>query len=106
GRVSQSSALLQLVLVKTMDVMPRCRLDDLISGIKRLQNDLPATFTATCASCHLSQHLKDSFACKGIWQVQANIRQDDTHQRNKREIEPLGEHLRADQHIGAVRGEV
>ena len=35
-----------------------------------------------------------------VGQVQRRVGRDDAHQRHQRQVQPLGDHLRADQHVG------
>ena len=41
-----------------------------------------------------------------IGQVQAHVRQHHTHQGHQGQVQTLGQHLRADEHIGALVDEV
>ena len=51
-------------------------------------------------SAYLGQQLKGPLTCTEVGQMDARIGGDDADQGHAREVEPLGHHLRAQQHIG------
>ena len=86
--------------------MLRRRLDYLIARIEGLQDNFSTALAAAGASCHLGEHLEDAFPREWIWQVQADICEDDANKSHEGKVESFGKHLGADQHIGAMRSEV
>ena len=75
---------------------------ELDGGTKRsraLDIDFSGHVSSACATGDLSQELECSFPSPKIGHMQSNVRVDDTHQSDVGEIEPLGDHLGADQDV-------
>ncbi len=70
----------------------------------RLQDHVPPEQPASSSTGNLTENLKGSLRRPVVGQVQANIRQNDAHQRNQGQIQPFGHHLRANQKVGLVCG--
>ena len=64
-----------------------------------LHDHAPGLHPAASAPCELRQQLERAFAGAEIRKPEAHIRQNHTHERHVREIESLGDHLRADQNV-------
>ena len=67
---------------------------------------LPAQRAAPGAPGYLGQHLEGPLGSPVIRQVQPHVCQHHAHQGDQGQVQALGEHLGADQHIGAVGAEV
>ena len=80
--------------------MPGSRLDGVVLRLIRLQDHPPAQQAAARPTRHLRQHLEGALARAEVRQIEADIRTDHADQRHHRQIESLGDHLRADQHVG------
>ena len=63
-------------------------------------DDHVATFGAAARTPRdLTQELKRPLRSAEVGQIDADVRVDDTDQRDVRKIEPLGDHLRAEEHV-------
>ena len=68
-------------------------------GAERLHEHAPAVLAAPGAAGHLRHQLKRALGGAEVGQVQGRVGIDHAHQRDTRKIEPLGDHLRAQQDI-------
>ena len=87
------------LLPETLKIMVSRELDGGTKRSRALDKDFSRHVSSTCATGDLSQELECSFPSPKIGHVQSNVRVDDTHQSDVWEIEPLGDHLCADQDI-------
>ena len=102
GWVALLAAEFEFLAVKSFIVMATGSLDAKVLWGIGLDDDF-ATQDATSGSpSHLCQQLESAFAGAEIRQVQCDICCNDTYQRHQRQIETLGDHLRADKHISLV----
>ena len=82
-----------------------CRLHSVMFRRIALENHPPAQRAAPGAACHLHQKLEGAFRRTEVRQVKAYIGGNGAHQCHQGQIQPLGDHLRAYQHVGFVGGE-
>src|SRR5438445_10384728 len=78
--IIQLFAKLDLLFVKTGEVMAARVLDRRMKGCKGLNDDFPLDIAATSATGHLREQLKGSFARSKIRNVQAQIGVDASDQ--------------------------
>ena len=79
--------------------------DGHVVGLVGLHHDPPVQLGAPGAARHLLDELEGALAGAVVRQVQLGVGVDDAHQRDVVEIEPLGDHLGAEQHGGIGGGE-
>ncbi len=66
---------------------------------ERLHDHFPFDIAAARAARHLREQLKGAFAGTKIGNVQAEIGVNNPHQRHVGEVQPFGDHLRADENV-------
>ena len=93
-----------LPLVKSHIVVVRRSLDGMMLRAIALDHDATAPFAATGTAGHLGQQLKGALAAAKIGQKEPHICCNYTDQGHHGQIQPLGDHLRPDQHIRFVGG--
>ena len=76
--------------------------DAVVPGVVGLDDDLPGLGSASGASGHLCEQLKRAFAGAEIRQVESQVREQHPHERDFREVVPLGDKLGADHQIHFV----
>ncbi len=104
-RVAQLLAKLNLLVVKPeVIVLPR-----VLNGRMKRRETLHDHFSLDVAAAgptgHLHQQLKRPLTRAKVRQVQCHVRVNDPHQRHVREVQPFGDHLRADQDINLAHAE-
>ena len=80
--------------------------DDGQVGLPRLEDDRALRPAATGAPCHLGEHLEGTLVCSEVALVEELVGIEDAHEGDAVEIEPLGDHLRADEEVGVSALEV
>ena len=90
---------LDFLLPESLKIMVSRELDGGTKRSRALDIDFSGHVASTCATGYLGQELKRSFPSPKIGHVQSDVRVDDAHQSDVWEIEPLGDHLCADQDI-------
>ena len=96
GWIGGPGPLLQFSNRETAVVVGEGEANRVVFGKRRLDDDFPAPRTAASAAGHLGQQLKRPFAGAKVGEVQANVGIDDAHERDAREVEAFGDHLRAE----------
>ena len=91
-------------LVEGVVVVLGCRLQRIVLGRVALEDYAPASSAASCAAGHLRQKLKSSFRAAKIRQIQTNVRGNDADKSDERQVQPFGDHLRADEDVGLMAG--
>ena len=105
-RVTEFSALLELGGREAMEIQSLGELDRVGGGLEALHDNDALEVTTTRAAGDLGEQLKGTFGGAEIRQLQRKIGVDDAHQRHPREVEALGDHLRAEEHVIFARAEV
>ncbi len=85
--------------------MLRSSLDRIVVGMIGLDDDTPPQQAASRPTSNLCKQLKCALARTEIRKIERCIRRDDTNQSDEWQIQPLGNHLRADEHISGTGGE-
>jgi len=105
-RILQLYAKLHFLLVKTGEVVAARELDGRMKRRERLHEHLAFNVPAPGAPRHLRQQLEGPFAGAEIRLMQRQVGVNDAHQRHVREMQPLGDHLRADQDVYLADAEI
>ena len=90
---------LQLALEERGIVLPARELDAVVIRIERLDDRFARLLAAAGAAGHLRQQLERPLGRAEIGQAEADVGRDDADERDARKIVPLGDHLRADEHV-------
>jgi hypothetical protein len=98
--IAELPAVLDLSIEETEIVLRGGRDNRVMFGLKRLQDRLAALFSPPRSPDHLRKKLTRPFGGSEIRKVERLIRQEDTDQRDMRQIQPFRHHLRADQDVG------
>src|SRR3990170_1934905 len=93
-------------LVEGLVVVAGGSRDGVVIGVEGLQDHPTAEQPAPGSPGHLGEHLKGTFRGTEIRQVQAGVGRYDAHKGDQREIKAFGDHLSADEDVGAVRSEM
>jgi hypothetical protein len=102
GRIGELAAVAKFLVVESPKVMAGRCLNGIVFGAVGLHDDLAASLTPACTTCNLGQYLESALGSSIVGQMKRCIRRDHAHQCDKGQIEPFGNHLGADQYIGAV----
>ena len=70
-----------------------------MAGHPRLDDHVPALRAAAGAAGDLAQQLEGALRGAEVGEIDADVGIDHTHQRDVREVEPLRDHLGAEQHV-------
>jgi len=106
GRIFQLFAELDLLFVKTHEVMAAGVLDGRMKRRERLHENLALDITAPRAAGNLREQLKGAFARAKIRLVQRGVRVNDADERDVRKMQSLRDHLRADEDVNLARAEI
>ena len=98
-RVVQLLPKLQFLLEEAHEVMPPRELDRRMKRRERLHKHLAFDVTAAGAAGDLREQLKGALPRAEIRLVQRGVRVDDAHQRDVGKMQPLRDHLRADEDV-------
>ena len=98
-RIFQFLADGDLLLVKTFVIMLRGEHDRRIERGTGLHENFPLDFSASGAPGNLREELERTFRRAEIRHEQPHVRIYDPDQRHIREMQPLGDHLGADQDV-------
>ena len=101
GRVAEFGALLEFVSGEAVDVVFGREDDSRMVGAIGLHDRLARPLGTAATARHLRQESEGPFGGAKIRRVQAHIGRDDADQRHRREIQALGDHLGAHQHVAA-----
>ena len=99
GRIAKETAFLHLGFVHTLVIMQYHLPHDGRFRISGLQHHLSLTALSACPACHLLHHLEGTFMTAEIGLAEHRIGIQDAHHRHMLEVETLGDHLSAYQHI-------
>ena len=105
-RIQPRPPAIELQLKERAVVLRGGGLNHLILRLVRLDDDLPRQCTASSAPGDLRQQLECPLPRAVVGQIQRHIRRNHAHQRHLREIQPLGNHLRADEQLCAPGAEL
>ena len=105
-RVGRRTAESEFRRGKAIGVVRRREGQRMMPGRTRLHDDAAAARTPTRATRHLRQQLESALGRAEVRQVQGGVGVHHAHQGHPREIQPLGDHLGAEQdvHVPAVDG--
>ena len=106
GRVAKLAAHFQLAVIKSGIIVAGGSLDNVMLRLEGLKDHLPAQAAAPGPPGHLGEHLEGALGGAQVGQAEAHIGQHHAHQGHQRQIQALGDHLRAHQHVGALAGKL
>ena len=106
GREVHLLAQLHFGFCKTIGIVPSGELDSRGLGIEGLDNNLAIQVTSPGAARHLGEQLEGALCGARVGDVQAQVCIQHAHQRHAGEVQPLGNHLGAQQNIGSVSAEI
>ena len=99
GRVPKGATPGDLLLVKGLVILGGGRLDGVVLRLVGLQDGASAGQAPSGATGRLGQQLEAALAGAKVRQVETMVGVDHAGQRNQRQVEAPGDHLRAHQHI-------
>ena len=105
-RVTELGTLLELGGGEAMEVQPLGELDGVRGRLEALHDDHPLEIPAAGTAGHLREQLEGALGGTEVRQLQREVGVDDTHQGHAREVEALGDHLRAEEHVILAGAEV
>ena len=105
-RIAELGALHQLRRGEALEVEPLGELHRIGRRLERLHDHRALEVAAAGAAGHLREQLERALRGAEVGQLQREVRVDDAHQRHAREIEPLGDHLRPEEHVVAPGAEI
>ncbi len=79
--------------------------DRVVIGMIGLEDDPPAQQAPARPPGHLGQQLERALAGAEVGQVEGGVGRDDADDGHQRQVEPLGDHLRADEDVGQPAAE-
>ena len=98
-REHERRAHVDLVMIEPLVVVRRRIAQDGVVGVVRLQDDVPLLSPAPAPARDLRHKLKGTFVAAIVGKMQTHVRIEDAHERHKRKVMPLGDHLRADEDV-------
>ena len=105
-RITELGTLRQLGRGEAMEVESLGELNRIRGRLKALHHDHALELTAARAAGDLGEQLERTFGGTKVWQLQGKVGVDDADQRHAREVEALGNHLRAEEHIIFTRPKI
>ena len=99
GRMSEIMPHLQFMRGKSIEVVRFGKLQRRVRRRKGLHDHLALRIPATRTPRDLHEELERPLPRAEVRQMQRRIRTDDSHQSHSRKVQPLGDHLRADQDV-------
>src|SRR5271169_5935926 len=106
GRIFQLFAKFDFLFVKTVEVVATRVLDRRMKRRERLHKNLALDVAATGATGDLREQLEGAFARAKIRLMQREVRVNDSNKRDVRKMQPLRDHLRADENVGLARAKI
>src|SRR5277367_6811395 len=106
GRIFQLFAKFNFLFVKTVEVVAARELDRRMKRRERLHKHLALHIAATGATGDLREQLEGAFARAKIRLMQREVGVDDTDERDVRKMQPLRDHLRADEDVNLARAKI
>ena len=98
-RVAELGALLEFGDSEAMEVEAFGELDGIGGRLETLHDDHAFEVTPAGATGDLGEQLEGAFGGAEVRQLQREVGVDDAHQGHAREVEALGDHLRAEEHV-------
>ena len=105
-RVAELGALLELGGGEAVEIEALGELDRVGGRLEALHDDHALEVAAARAAGDLGEELEGAFGGAEVRQLQREIGVDDAHQRHAREVEALGDHLRAEEHVVSAGAEI
>ena len=105
-RVAELGALLELGGGEAVEVEPLGELDGVGSRLEALHDDHALEVPAAGATGDLGEQLEGALGGAEIRQLQRKVGVDDADEGHAREVEALGDHLRAEEHVVFTGAEV
>ena len=105
-RIAEHAALLEQVAGERLEVARHDLLYHGQVGALGLQYHKSALVAPARSAAHLREHLKRLLVGTEVGIVEHGVGIQNAHDRDAREVEPLGYHLRADEYVGSAAGEV
>src|SRR5277367_2550678 len=106
GRIFQLFAKFNFLFVKTVEVVAARELDRRMKRRERLHKHLALHIAATGATGDLREQLEGAFARAKIRLMQREVGVDDADERDVRKMQPLRDHLRADEDVNFARAKI
>src|SRR5450755_2288464 len=106
GRIFKLFAELDFLFVKTVEVVAARVLDRRMKRRERLHKHLALDVAATGATGDLREQLEGAFARAKIRLVQREVGVNDADERDVRKVQPLRDHLRADEDVNFARAKI
>ena len=106
GRIFQLFAEFDFLFVKTDEVVAARVLDRRMKRRERLHEHFALDVAATGATGDLREQLKGAFARAKIRLMQRQVGVNDADERDVRKMQPLRDHLRADEDVNFARAKI
>src|SRR5450432_240401 len=106
GRIFQLFAEFDFLFVETVEVVAARVLDRRMERRERLHKNLALDVAATRAAGDLREQLEGALARAKIRLVQRGVRVNDADERDVRKMQPLRDHLRADEDVNLARAKI
>ena len=106
GRIFQLFAEFDFLFVKAGEVMAARILDRRMKRRERLHEHLALDIAAAGATGDLREQLEGALARAEIRLMQREVGVNDADERHVREMQALGNHLRADENVGLARAKI
>ena len=98
-RIQKQRPIPDLLLVKSLIVLPRGQLHRVVLRLVGLDHDFPRPNPAPCAARRLCEQLERALRRPVVLRVQRDVREQDAHERHLRKIMSLHDHLRPDEDV-------
>src|SRR5205085_8872351 len=105
GRVAQVLPVVDLFVEETFVVLRARVAQSVVLRVICLNQDATGQSASARAPCDLRDELERSLRGAEVWQRKPRVNRDDADERDVREVVPLRNHLRADEHVEFARGE-
>ncbi len=100
GRIIEGVPELDLLSVKTHEIVILCPENAVVVGVEGLDDHLPKRFSSSCPACNLGQQLKGSLARSEIRKMEGGIRRYDADEGHIWKVVAFDDHLRSHQDVG------
>ena len=105
-RIAELAALTEQIVEEGLEVVAHYLMKQRQVWLTGLQNNQSALLLAAGTPTYLRHHLVGMFVSPKVRLVQHAVGIEDAYHRDAVEVEPLGDHLRSNEDVGAPGGEV
>src|SRR5206468_11606766 len=105
-RIAQLSTGVDLLIVKAFEVVPAGELNGRMMGCEALDKHLAFDIAPSGTAGDLRDQLESALAGAKIRNVQAQVRVDDSDERDIGKVQSFGDHLRADENVDLCEPEI